>query len=132
MTKLTIEPTIVNLRFLKLTLGHDDNHRLNNLENRIIPDPSGSYCKVDGQYGKSGWGRHFHVFRHLAVLELEAETLVDRMDELDEDARRAIHWRIPLAFNKKLVLNPARTKREGWHGPALSKLFSLCRDPLMV
>ena len=65
----------------------------------------------------------FSVFKGLKTFELELETVEGKRKELDEIVIRAVEWRFPLGDDNILILNPARTKRTGWHGVKLRKCF---------
>ncbi len=60
-------------------------------------------------------------FKGLKTFELELETVEGKRKELDEIVLRAVDWRFPLGDENVLVLNPARTRRTGWHGVKLRK-----------
>ena len=65
---------------------------------------------------KKHWGRQFLLFKGLKKLELELETVEENREELDEIVTQAADWRIPLQHRNVFVMNPARTKKTGWHG----------------
>ena len=80
---------------------------------------------ADGFHVKS-WGHQFSVLKGLKTFRLELETVEGKRRELDEIIIRAADWRFPLGDGNIMVLNPAKTKRTGWHGMNLRK----CLDPL--
>lgn len=77
--------------------------------------PSGA---ADGFHVHS-WGHQFSAIKGLKTFELELETVEGKRKELDEIVIRAADWHLPLGDGNVLVLNPARTKRTGWHGVKL-------------
>lgn len=83
---------------------------------------------TDGFHVKS-WGHQFSVFTGLKTFELELETVEGKRTELDEIVVRAGDWHLPLGDGNVLVLNPARTKRTGWHGMKLPKGEHVPSDP---
>ena len=77
---------------------------------------------ADG-FDVASWGHQFSVFKGLKTFELELETVEGKQKELDEVITRAADWHLPLGDGNVLVMNPARTKRTGWHGVKLRKCF---------
>lgn len=108
------------LRHLKLTLGHGEGQTS---ETRLLPHPDIPEGKPNVCHNFF-WGYRLASLSNLTILEVEAETIIDRMEELDDAVGKAMNWRITVASNKKLVLNPEKTRREGWHGRVLSKILS--------
>lgn len=110
-----------DLRHLKMTLGHVAGSAM---KRPILPVPNypeGDPSVPKAEYNKHGWGWHLQKLKNLSTLEVEAETVIERMEELDEVIAEAKEWRITVTSDKHLVLNPQKTKREGWHGLVLSK-----------
>lgn len=119
-----------NLQRLKITIRHSDWWWWEDFKPlRLDPKRRGTNGKAsalkhstaaDGFHVNS-WGKHFSFFKGLKTFELELETVEGKRQELDEIVARAGDWRFPLGDGNELVLNPARTKRTGWHGVKLRK-----------
>lgn len=121
-----------NLRHLKITIRHSDwwwwessaplilDAKHKGTKGRVIREPS---TAADGFHVNS-WGHQFSVFKGLETFELELETVEGKRKELNKIVTRAADWRLPLGDGNVLVLNPARTKRTGWHGLKLRECFS--------
>ncbi|KAG7005815.1 hypothetical protein G7Y79_00017g041970 [Physcia stellaris] len=105
------------LRHLTLTVGHG---QAQTSDTRLLPNPYITQGKPDVSYN-TFWGCHLPSLNNLRILEVEAETVIDRMEELDDAVGKAMNWRITVGSNKKLVLNPEKTRREGCHGPVSTK-----------
>lgn len=110
-----------DLRSLKITIRHCDWNLFEisfplKLHAKQEPMASGRYSTATDEFQKKSWGRQFLVFKGLKKLELELETIKERREELDEIITRAADWRFPLQHGNVFVMNPARTKKTGWHG----------------
>ena len=122
-----------NVRHLKITIRHSDwwwwesSAPLLLDAKREGTDGNASAMRystaADGFHVRS-WGHQFSVFKGLKTFELELETVKGKRKELDEISIRAADWRFPLGDGNVLVLNPARTKRTGWHGMKLRKCIA--------
>ena len=128
-----------HLNHLKITLGHDNSPEY--ADGLLVPDAmqgggltllrrrregdlgcmKQSY-PADDQY-KIPWGYRLEAFINLKGMELEVESLVWKLDKLDLVVDTAAEWRFPLANGQELVLNPKKTKWEGWHGPNLGECY---------
>ena len=112
-----------NLEYLKITFGHSKSYVY--AEDDIVPNPKKQgapclkYTKDNDPFEKCSWGNQVQVLESLNVMELEIETLEEKMGKLDLVLAKAAGWRFPLAKGKELVFNPRRTRLEGWHGPSL-------------
>ena len=110
-----------NLRFLKLTTGWNTlfQGHARYMFNDHPEQRHGS--NQQRSFDDEFWGYQLNAFRHLKCLELEIETVEEEKNFLDEKAKLAVGWRLPLASGDDLVLNPSKTRREGWYGPNISK-----------
>lgn len=111
------------LEYLKITFGHENSPEY--AEDDIVPNPKQEdisrlkYTKDDDPFKEYSWGNQLRVFESLNVMELEVETLEEKLEKLDLVLAKAAGWRFPLAKGKELVFNPRKTRWEGWHGPNL-------------
>ena len=101
-------------------MGHG---KVQTSDTRLLPNPYITQGKPNVSHN-AFWGCRLPSLNNLRILEVEAETVIDRMEELDDAVEKAMNWRITVGSNKKLVLNPEKTRREVWHGPVSSKIPS--------
>ena len=125
-----------NLRHLKITIRHSDwwwwessAPLALDAKQRGEPSATRHSTAADGFHVQS-WGHQFLVFKGLKTFELELETVEGKRKELDEIVIRAADWRFPLGDGNVLVLNPARTKRAGWHGVKLRECFPFAKGTM--
>ncbi len=111
-----------DLRSLKITIRHCDWNSFETgypleLDAKQEPMPLATRrSTATDEFQKKSWGRQFLVFKGLKKLELELETIEERREEIDGIITRAADWRFPLQHGNVFVMNPARTKKTGWHG----------------
>ena len=116
-----------SLRHLKITIRHSDWWWWESSEPLLLDAKQGGtalpslYKNVSHGFHPRSWGSQFKFFKWLKTFELELETVEGKRKELDEIVLRAVDWRFPLGDENVLVLNPARTRRTGWHGLKLRK-----------
>ena len=119
------------LQDLKLTIRHCDWHPFWLEEGPLALDAKQKdmalpkkYRQATDEFEIDSWGSQFELFHALKRFELELETVEQRRKELDDIVVRAADWRFPLKHGKELVLNPAKTKKTGWHGVRNRKCIS--------
>ena len=112
-----------DLRHLKMTLGNFDTETES--VPSLLPDPNFPESEPN-MYNIVNWGWHLQRLKNLMILEIEAETTINWMQDLDEAVARVKQWRIAVTSDKTLVLNPQKIGRDGWHGPVRSKIL----DPI--
>ena len=67
-------------------------------------------------FAENSWGKHFEQISGLQSFELELETLEHKLSELDAIAGRASGWEFVLGDGNTLILDQAKTQRNGWVG----------------
>jgi len=111
------------LRELKITIRHSDWWYWESGDAlRLDPKSSGPFetyqpADVNTPLVPNGaWGRSFYYFEGLERFVLELETRVAKKKELDVIVTSAKEWRFDLGDGNFLVLDPAKTKKNGWIG----------------
>lgn len=116
-----------NLQNLRITLRHSDwwaweAEALLVLDGKQAGTASeDKYSMASDAFDTDSWGYQFHFFKGLSKFELELETVEGKRKELDSIVFRAAEWHFPLGDGNALVLDPAKTKKTGWHGLKLRK-----------
>ena len=118
-----------NVRNLKITLRYCDRMSFSDSSPFVLDAkreyyvPFTRYSMATDEFPTECCGSEFKRLRWLKTFVLELETTEEKQKELDDIVNQAVTWRFPHNDGYALVLDPARTKRSGWHGAKNRKGF---------